>query len=257
MKKLIIFAGLFLVFVASKCEDDNGPTDPTSAELQLNFKSVFSDDPLVMYASDYNYEANMDVRFQLFQFYISEVELLIDADPASSGVEVLEVELVNFKNVQSTEAATEGISISIPEISPDIYKGIRFKLGISPDLNNTTPGDYSVDHPLSNHYWSASMGYVFTKIEGNADLDGSGNFEEKLTFHVGTDAMLREITFLTDIDLTSEISSGLDFKVDMQKILVDAAGDFLDFRVTSSDHTSNPEVAAFIADNLKRAISIE
>jgi len=260
MKKLLFLSAIFFVLLSSKCEDDNPPepTDTDTATLELNFKSVFSGDPLLMYASDYPYEDNMAVRFQLFQFYISEVELLSEGYTDTGGEMVLDVDLVSFKDIQSVVAAEEGVTVSIPNLGADkSYTGIRFKIGVAPNLNSTTPGDYSVDHPLSNHYWSASMGYVFSKIEGNADLDGSGSFSEKLTFHTGTDTFLRDVIFSTSFDLLEGETTNIEFEVDLQKVLVRDNGEFMDFRVTSADHTSNPDVAGFIADNFPNAIQIK
>lgn len=254
MKKIFILSSLFFVLLASKCEDDQSPA--VGAEMELQFNADFSGEPLLMYASEYDYEENMALRFQLFQFYISEVELLTTDDINGEGVTALDVDLISFKDVQSSDAASDGIKINVTDLPTGNYKGIRFKLGVAPDLNSTNPGDYSVVHPLSNHYWSASMGYVFTKIEGNADINGSGDFSEKLTFHVGTNPMLREVSFLKDINLSEGALETVSFNVDVQKILVNAAGEFLDFRETSSDHTSNEEVASFLADNLPTAISI-
>ena len=250
MHKLFILGCLFLLLVSTRCEDDEAPTTGT---LELQFTADFSGEPLQMYADEYDYEDNMAVKFQLFQFYISEVELLSDADP----VRVLDVDLVSFKDVQSLDAAAEGIRLNAVSAPIGNYTGIRFKLGVSPDLNATDPGDYSVEHPLSNHYWSASMGYVFTKIEGNADLDGSGSFSEKITFHVGTDAMLREVTFDQEINISGDDNLALELGVDLQKILVAASGEFLNFRETTSDHTTNLDVTSFLADNMPRALSLK
>ena len=256
MKKLIFLAGLFLVLLSSKCEDDNGMNILTG-DILLNFNGTYAGNPLLMYAADYPYEDDMAIRLQLFQFYISDIELLKEADVNAEGIEVLDVDLVSFKDVQSEDAAANGIDVGIAEVPPGTYRGIRFKLGVEPGLNSTTPGDYSTAHPLSNHYWSASLGYVFTKIEGNADVDGSGAFEEKLTYHIGTDAMLREVAFLQEIVITEGGIIDLNFEVDLKKVLVKDDGNFLDFRESPIDHTSNPEVASFISDNLVNAITLK
>ena len=123
-------------------------------------------------------------------------------------------------------------------------------------MNSTAPGDYSTTHPLSNHYWSASQGYVFTKLEGNADVDGSGDFSTKLTYHIGTDPMNREVAFFKDIEVLDDGLQVLNFDVDVNNILVKDNGDFLDFRETPIDHSSNVEVASFIADNLVNAVKL-
>lgn len=245
-----------MLLLSSKCDDDNMMQD-LDGNITMNFTANYDGDPLLMYVSDYAYEDNMAMKLQLFQFYISEVELLTSEDPDVAGQEILDVDLVSFKDVQSAPEAEAGIDVTIGEITPGTYKGVRFKLGVAPSLNSTTPGDYSTTHPLSNHYWSASQGYVFTKIEGNADVDGSGDFSEKLTYHIGTEAMLREVAFFQNIEISEGAYTALDFEVDLKKIFVKADGSFLDFRESPIDHTSNLDVASFIADNFPAAITIK
>lgn len=252
MKNLIFILVLSLIFGASKCEDDTSP----QAQINMNFKASFGTDPLVMFAEDYAYEDGMGVKFQLFQFYISEITLLKDLY-GGSETEVLDVELVSFKNIQDANAAQQGIDISISDVPAGDYEGIRIGLGVDPDLNKTNTGDYTPGHPLSDHYWSAALGYVFTKIEGNADLEGVGNFEEKLTFHIGTDTYYRTKTFAKAITVEKGANTNLNFNIDLRKVLVNDNGEFLDFRVTPQDHTNDANLDTFIADNLKEALKLE
>lgn len=250
MKKLLLILAVGAVFLASKCEDDN-----PQAQLNMNFKASFGTDPLVMFADDYSYEDGMDVKFQLFQFYISEITLLEDVS-YETGPEILDVELVSFKNIQDASAAQTGIDISITDVPPGDYQGIRIGLGVAPDLNKTNTGDYTPGHPLSDHYWSLALGYVFTKIEGNADLDGQDNFEEKLTFHIGTDDYYRTKTFSKPISIESGSNSNLNFTIDLKEVLVNDS-DYLNFRTTTQDHTNDAGIATFISDNLKEALKLE
>lgn len=252
MKKILFILFVGLTLMASKCEDDAIP----SAQLDMNFKASFGADPLVMFADDYAYEDGMNVKFQLFQFYISEITLLKDLS-SGSGTEILDVELVSFKDIQNATAAQAGIDISISDIPPGDYAGIRIGLGIDPDLNKTNTGDYTPGHPLSDHYWSAALGYVFTKIEGNADLEGNGDFEEKLTYHIGTDTYFRSKTFTKAISVENGQTNDLNFTIDLKKVLVNDNGEFIDFRVTPQDHTNDASLDTFVADNLKEALKLE
>lgn len=252
MKKLLFILVLGLTFMASKCEDDSNP----QGQIDMNFKASFGTEPLVMFADDYPYEDGMDVKFQLFQFYISEITLLKDLNDGT-GTEILDVELVSFKDIQDAAAAEQGIDITIADIPPGEYQGIRIGLGVDPDLNKTNTGDYTPGHPLSDHYWSAALGYVFTKIEGNADLEGNGDFQEKLTFHIGTDPYFRSKTFTKPMTIEAGGIADLNFTIDLRDILVDSDGEYLDFRTTPQDHTNDADVAAFISDNLKEALKLE
>jgi hypothetical protein len=248
---LLLFAFLFLS--SFSCEEKTNTE--SKVDLELNFKGNFGAEPLLMYDRAYAYQGGMDLKFQLFQFYISDVKLLKDTKSQADGVDLVDIELVSFADIQSTDKAAEGVRINVLDVPAGIYNGIQFGLGVAADLNATQPGDYAPPHPLDNHFWSWARGYVFTKIEGNADLDGDGIFEEKLTFHIGENDYFRTLT----IEQTIEVKEGakLAFTVDLEKILVDEQGEFLDFSKVSQDHTNNAAIARFIADNLAKSIELK
>ncbi|MEM6379090.1 MAG: MbnP family protein [Bacteroidota bacterium] len=251
MTSLLWIACLALATFA--CDDNNN--NASTVDLEMNFTSSFGTEPLLMYAQDYAYESGMELKFQLFQFYISDVKLLTETKSENNALDLADIELVSFENVQSNEAADQGVSINFQEVPAGTYSGIQFGLGVAPDMNATQPGDYTPGHPLDNHYWSWARGYVFTKIEGNADLDGDGTFEEKLTFHIGENDYFRTLTI--EQNITVEEGAKLSFNVDLKKVLIDAQGEFLDFSKVSQDHTNDVNIASFIADNLSTAIELK
>ena len=166
---------------------------------------------------------------------------------------LLDVELVTFKDVQTLEQANEGVSFLIEQIPVGDYQGIRLVIGLTPELNATQPSDYVAGDPLSDHYWSWALGYVFTKIEGNADLNGDGNFDEKLTYHIGHNDLAREKTFSGDITLEQGRTADIFFEVDALDVIRNQST-FIDFRITPQDHTNDMDLARFISDNLFNAL---
>ena len=104
MKKLLLLTLLALPLLASDCDKES---ELIKGTVDLNFVGDFGDSPLLMYAREYPYEDGMNVKFQLFQFYISEVTLLKEGNSAED-VEILEVELVSFKDIQDDAAAGTG-----------------------------------------------------------------------------------------------------------------------------------------------------
>lgn len=253
MKIFSILLIAFLSLTSFSCDDNNNTA--TEVDLEMNFTGSFGTAPLLMYDRDYDYQSGMDLKFQLFQFYISDVKLLKDTKSQDNAVDLAEIELVSFGEIQSDDAAAKGVSINIQNVPVGSYNGIQLGLGVAPDLNASQPGDYTPGHPLDNHYWSWARGYVFTKIEGNADLDGDGVFEEKLTFHIGENDYFRTLTIEQNIEIKE--GAKLSFNVDLEKVLIDAQGAFLDFSKVSQDHTNDANIATFIADNLGTAIELK
>jgi len=209
----------------------------------------------MMYAKEYPYEAGMKVRFQLFQFYISDFSLLRQTANGTDTIKALDVALVSFENIQDPVKAAEGIKIEIKGVPAGKYTGAYMGLGVSPRLNGTNPGDYKPPHPLDGNYWSWAKGYVFTKIEGNADIKSDGKFSEKLTFHIGENPYYRKKAFQGNFEI-GESGTQLGFNVNLRRVLVAGAGQFLDFRAVTADHTTNKDIARFIADNLEAAIEM-
>lgn len=246
----LLFPLLFaLVFLAADCNDDKvQPTE--TGTLELNFKGTFGADPLVMYAREYPYEAGMKLKFQLFRFYISNLIL-------SDDTKIADVQIVDFEKVQSDAAAQQGITIQIKNVPAKTYAALKMGIGLTPELNATNPGKYTPGSPLSDNYWSWALGYVFTKIEGNADIDGDGKYESKLTFHAGANELYRNKEFNKNFTVKTGETTRLNFEVDLRKVLVKSELDFLDFRKVTIDHTNDMKIARFIEDNLTNAIVLK
>jgi hypothetical protein len=251
MKRALFMLMIGLVFLSS-CTDDK-KTDNT--EVSLQFVPVYGESPLTMFTRSYPYRDGMKVKLQNFLFYVSDITLI-----ANDGTEQLlsEVALVSFKEIQDDAAAARGYLTDKIKIPAGTYKGLRMGIGIAPSLNATQPGDYRAGHPLTDNYWSWALGYIFTKIEGNADLNGDNNYDEnaKLTFHIGANALYQTRTFDINLVVADGAHQEIGLTVDLEKVLVDEAGNYLDFRVVRQDHTNDMAVARFIMDNLARSISL-
>ncbi|HMO37844.1 MAG TPA: hypothetical protein PKC76_08715 [Saprospiraceae bacterium] len=256
MKKLLFALVLVsMLFVTDSCNEDKAAPEQTGV-VELVFRGSFGNSPLMMYDREYPYAAGMSLRFQLFRFYLSDIILVQQVSPAKKGILGAEIALVDFKDVQSEASAKDGIVIRLENIPAGDYRGLQTGIGISSKLNRTNPGDYDPLHPLSDNYWSAAMGYVFTKIEGNADMNGDGVFDEKLTFHIGGDPFYRDKPFDKAFTVEPDGVTRLEFDVDLRRVLVATPDDFLDFRKVSIDHGGNKNIGNFISDNLANAIRI-
>ncbi len=245
------FLLLIVMCLFSSCREK----DIVEESFKVNFRAVFGEEPLVMYARSYPYEGNMFLKFHLFQFYLSDLRL-IDKNGIESP-QLLDITLVNFGDIQDQEAALGGLSLNIKAPPPGNYTGIVFGIGVSPALNKTQPGDYDADHPLSINYWDAAKSYIFTKIEGLGNLNSDNVFDQNLTFHIGGDRSYRDIRLEKDQALFTKNDSSIDITIDLRKILVAAQDDFLDFREITQVHTMDSPVVPFIAENYQEAFTMK
>lgn len=253
MKRWFILFLPVLMLALSACNDEENKGPATVA---LNFQGVFGDDPLLMYERAYDYPEDMQTKFQLFHFYLSDVVLLPE-NPAGEEVKLVDIDLITFKDIQDETTASQGVTIYAEDVPAGSYRGIRLGIGVPMDLNQTQPGDYPPGHVLTDNYWSWAMGYVFFKIEGNADIDNDGIFGEKLTFHIGLQDFYRTKTFEEPIRLGGDETRKFSFKVDLKDVLAPSSSQFVDFRQVTQDHTNDLDLAAFLADNLRDAIELE
>lgn len=236
------------------CDQDK-VTAVQKTDVTLQFQGDFGSSPLLMYADQYAYEAGMNLKFQLFQFYVSNVSLLKQNGNALDTVKLLDIGLVSFKDIQTSAQAATGVQLNLKDVPLGSYNGVYLGIGVSPVLNATSPADYTPPHPLDGNYWSWARGYIFSKIEGNAAFDGSSQFNAPLTFHIGENQFYREKTIIQPIAI-DESHKTLSFRVDLRRVLVGADGKFLDFRQVTQDHTVNKDIARFLSDNLQEAISL-
>lgn len=229
--------------------------DISTGSLDIVFKGTFGGTPLYMFENSYDYPEDMQIKWQLFEFFLSDLEILSSQSTAEAAV-LSPVELISFGEVFDAATAEEGIRLTFSDIPAGDYGQLRFGLGVAPDLNQTRPSDYSVTEPLGQvaGYWEAASSYIYTKIEGNADLDGDGQFgeqEEKLTFHLGASELYELRSLPVSVSIRPGQTARLVIDVDLRKALVDGSGNFIDFRQTPKDHHNNPQVYEFVLTHLR------
>ncbi len=258
MKKQALFLLLVAVLTVLSCIKKEDDAD-NQAKLNVNFKADYSSDPLLMFDRVYDYEDAMQLKFQLFQFYISNLRLIrvIDAGQTEE-IPVLNVDLISFADVYTDAEAAAGISSDPISIPPGTYSGLKMGIGLTPELNATQPKDYKSGHPLSENYWDDANSYIYFKVEGLTDLDGDGELANKLTFHVGSEANYREMTFSKPFTVAEQEEVTLSFLIDMYQLLVDEeTGSFLNFREVQASHSNTSPSAAFLADRFPKAIVLQ
>lgn len=252
---LFLLLGVLLLQACNNDPDSNTDTAET-VDLTIAFKGTFGDAPLRMYEGEYAYENNTNIRLQLFQFYVSNLYLQSIEKSAPDTMPLIDIDLVSFQDIISLDDARRGVEITIPDVPVGTYNALHMGLGVAPQYNATQPGDYTPPHPLDDHYWSWARGYVFTKIEGNVDYDRDGTYDEKLTFHLGENEFYRTLRVEQPI-VIGPSNTSLTFTVDLERILKDGQGEFVDFRQVTQDHTNDMDLVGFLMDNLPAAITLE
>ena len=270
MRNLLLFTFLSVVLMSSSC-DNTKPQVELSSDISLNFNANY-DGELLLLEKEYAYEGDMPIKFSQFNFYIANIVLLKQNGSEFEETELLEIDFVDFPyNINQETEAEKGQTIQIGNIPVGEYDGIRIGFGVPTDLNRTKTNDYGSESPLSmaSHYWDGWSSYIFSKIEGKADMNFNGEFEtnegEGLTYHMGTDEVYTTRTLFGNFTLSENGTLELKLNVDLKKLFVmpnpdfDANNDgYLDIEEFESVHAEDRLVIAKqMMNNYSDAISLD
>ncbi len=260
MKKLL-FILLFAPVFFTACDDDEvlGPT----TTVNLNFKAVYDGKPLVSISDKYLYPDDKQVKFQAFNFYISDV-VLIEGETGDEA-ELVDIEFVDFSDNTTPVEAETPVSFTKQRVPAGKYAGVRIGFGVPTDLNTATANQFGSGHPLrktyNTHFWTDWESFIFMKIEGVYDKDGNGfdGNDPGFGHHPGTNEVYREVTLSRNIELKEGQPFNLNLVVDVRK-LYEVNGDYLDLSNPANLYTHNPNdltIAKYLMDNFSQAIVLE
>ena len=237
---------VFFLLIFSSCSEDDG-------EIQIKLKLEYQGTPVVM-LDRFQYPDNGPEFFFLkFSMFMSNLELIGD-----NTIELMDIDLLNFSDSHSTlTGAEEGFVLSIKDVAPGSYTGLRFDIGVPDTLNAQSPADFSNDHPLAStaEYWEGWNSYIFMKTEGRIDLEGDDDFETGMALHIGSDAVYRSKTMSESIQINAEETTVTTITIDLYKLFVNG-NDTYDIYTTPQIHTLEEiDFAIELADNLVQAIN--
>lgn len=210
LKTMKYLPALFLFLALTACQDDDdGRMALEDVELTMDFRAEYGDQPLDIQQAVYSYPTGEDTRISLFQYFVSDLELL-PAD-GSEPVKLADIDVMKWENPGDAPVITRTYTVPAGE-----YTGMRFGLGVSPDLNAQDPSNFAVDFVLNeNEFWGPQTRYVFAKIEGRADLDDDGTFDAGVSVHMGADSLYTVVNFLQPFTLDGDGNNRLTLTADV------------------------------------------
>jgi len=243
MKYLLLLVSGILVLGVSSCKKD-----ASEGTVTIHFKAVYNEETLETFSTR-PFENGEQLQFSHLSMFISDLELMGKAE----SVALDENELVNL-SFDTPSSAAEGYTLKITNIPAGSYDGIRFGIGVPPDLNQKKPADFSSDNPLSNtgYYWIPWNSYIFMKTEGRLDTLGNGNLDLGFALHSGSDALYRILEGAVPITVEDGKETTLDIVIDYKKLLQG-----VDIKANPQNHTPDDLTAiTAIVNNLAIAISL-
>lgn len=245
------FALLLLLLAAvsfSACKDDDDPVTQAN-NFTLTFRATY-DGVLLEKYKNYPYGDKV-ILFDKFNTYLSDITLM----NGTAEVKLTDIEWVDFTPNLAPDDKT--VEVTYKYTVPDgNYTGIKLGYGVSADLNAKSPSDFPPEHPLyiESEYWAGWQSYIFTKIQGEVDLDANDTTETNLFYHCGSDPVYNVATINGTIPVSGTGSLVVEF--DLKKMFT-FDGQLLDLTIpanqTTSHDASNIALAQKMMGNFKNA----
>ena len=180
----------------------------------LQAKVVFYfGDSLLKPDAHYNFTAmakNYQFRMDVMKLYLSNITI---TNSTKQSVKLKDVVLANY--------LLNDKGIIIDSIPAGDYSNLTFNLGLDSILNNSKPGSFAFDNPLStaqSMYWGM-VKYRFAVLEGIV-YDNMGTELNAISFHTGVD-LVREKVFSQNIKIMEDKTTMLTIKIDISKVFTD------------------------------------
>lgn len=177
IRSLILITISFLFTYASckkQLEANNG-----NGRINIIFENRMGDQPLIMHSGHYKNAIGEDLTVSLFNYYISNIELL-----RSNGSVYTVPRDSSYFLIRGEDSLHQIVLNNIPA---GAYNGIRFTLGID-SLKSASPvaertGVLDPAGVGAGMYWSWHSGYIFVKMEGVSPVATSS--DKKYRYHIG------------------------------------------------------------------------
>jgi hypothetical protein len=242
MRYLLLISLVASIVGFQSCKDDKEGT------LALHFKALYDDETLQTFQT-FPFDNGQQLQFTHLSMMISDLELTKGA----SGEGLDEIELVDL-SFDNLTAAEDGYTLTISGIPASAYDGIRFGVGVPPDVNQKTPSDYTSESPLSKtgYYWSAWNSYIFMKTEGRLDTLGNGTLDLGFAIHTGSDPLFRTLIGTLPISIEDGKTTELEILIDYKKLLQG-----VDIKSNPQNHSPQDTVQILkLVNNLNTAITL-
>jgi len=228
MKILSVLIFIILIFGLLSCSDN--AEEPIN--LTINLKLENNGDPVVGFEA-FSYPDGYNMFLTKFSLFLSDIELV---DSENSSLQIQDVLFLDLlKDIQTKDAAENGLSFTVNALPAGLYKKFKVSIGVSPDFNAMSPSDFEISSVLSNsgEYWEGWSSYIFHKTEGKIDTDGDGEFETNIALHIGSDAAFRQAEYAINLD--TENQNKLEMVIDINDIYK-IGNDYYNFEETPQIH---------------------
>jgi hypothetical protein len=254
-KKSFSFLALccFVCFFA--CKKMEMPATPKTGTVELILVPTYQGQTFVA-SKTYKYKDNLPIQFVGFTFFLSNLNILDAVNKATPSTVSLFHPDFGQPRYYNEATAKGGDTLKLGNFAVGDYSKITFGIGVPAELNKKTPKDFKDPELLSDYsaYWDSWKSYIFSRIEGAADGNGDGLFEDSFTYHTGFDKMYRNITLDKTVSVKENAVTRITVEIDLYKILSTSAKTVDVLTETQSHGPNEAALATFLMDNYQAAV---
>jgi len=205
--------------------------------IQLRFKPIYGNKPLVIEDSIYVLDNSHTIRFETLKFYISNLQLL------NNGKLVWkEAKIFHLYDI----ADSLNKIVQLKTLKNLNFNQIRFNLGID-SLTNVSGAMGGDLDPTKGMYWTWQSGYVNFKLEGSSTL--CLNPKKEFQYHLG--GYQAPFNTLQIVSLNVNSTEKIEVEFDVQQFINN-------IDLSKQDHIMSPnKEAVFLSQSLVKCFSIK
>ncbi len=142
------------------------------------------------------------------------------------------------------------------------FKAIKFGIGVDSIQNLVNPLTAPAGSPQSSAvvgemYWSW-LKYVHIFVEGRYAASGSNTYSSPLMYHIGSNALYRQVSFTKSISAVNNADTKLTLTLDVEKVFTTApAIDIATEALTETQQDERYLIAEKFANNFAQAFTLE
>jgi cytochrome c peroxidase len=152
-----------------------------------------------------------------------------------------------FAYISAREGRT---SFALENVPAGNFDGVRFHIGLSPNINHGDVAQWPAGHPLNPEvnglHWGWAGGYVFFAFEGRWGAKG-------YSYHLANDPQLMTVELPVQIDTSADCS--VRIALDVEKILSGTSRIQLGDATDTTHSRTNDFLAVQLRENVERAFS--
>lgn len=187
-------------------------TQPTTAEVHINFKNYAGSEALKIDGTTYNAPQGEQITVSRFNYYISNVKLT-----KADGSTWAETESYHLLQQEKTSS----LHFHLEDVPVGVYTGISFLVGVD-EARNTSGAQTGALDPVNGMFWTWQTGYIMAKMEGTSP-QSKDDSTHKYVLHIGgykgefSGIRAVSLTFPAAIDVSGGKSGDLVIKADALK----------------------------------------